>query len=454
MTCLCRLSAETLASGKPDTARHLAGSGDENRLEYSPARRPVRRLTCRSWRSTSLRPARRRISGYRSRRSLTTTQTRPPTVERAPRVREHLGDTGDVLLDRGAAGAARGAPELEVAALVEAEKLVGVAVLTVVLDQARIRRRRDDAVVRPLEIDRARVAVQHPREPPVGTHGGEGLDPVERVERVAEEEAAGRLDGLALAPVLVAPVGLETRLAREVEVEVRRPAGRAGGAGKHDAEDVGGAHLVDERAVVEQLLGGGRRVPGSDVRRRLARVAATRLECLSLGVCPVEVAAQRVEVVGARLDADEQCVEAGDVDSGRVIAGLECLDERRSRARERVEDAAPAATWRSSSTSTSCGMNLPRYGCRRWTCFVRSRSGRELSDQESSRSSVARRAPPGWQPPGRVRRPAAVPCPGRAGEARLAPRRSSSNVRTRRAVRPRRPRPRSRPGCRAPAGCA
>src|SRR4249920_1167097 len=34
-------------------------------------------------------------------------------------------------------------------------------------------------------------------------------------------------------------------------------------------------------------------------------------------------------------------------------------------------------------------MNLPWYGWRRWTCFVRSRSRSSASDQERSRSSVA-----------------------------------------------------------------
>src|ERR1700751_4718413 len=49
----------------------------------------------------------------------------------------------------------------------------------------------------------------------------------------------------------------------------------------------------------------------------------------------------------------------------------------------------PGARYRSSSASTSCGMNLPWYGWRRWTCFVRSRSRSSASDQERSRSSVA-----------------------------------------------------------------
>src|SRR3954452_12451283 len=34
-------------------------------------------------------------------------------------------------------------------------------------------------------------------------------------------------------------------------------------------------------------------------------------------------------------------------------------------------------------------MYLPWYGWRRWTCFVRSRSGSAVSDHERSRSSVA-----------------------------------------------------------------
>src|SRR6201986_2762529 len=34
-------------------------------------------------------------------------------------------------------------------------------------------------------------------------------------------------------------------------------------------------------------------------------------------------------------------------------------------------------------------MNLPWYGWRRWTCFVRSRSGSAASDHERSRSRVA-----------------------------------------------------------------
>ena len=41
----------------------------------------------------------------------------------------------------------------------------------------------------------------------------------------------------------------------------------------------------------------------------------------------------------ARLDAHQQAVERGDVDAGRVEPRLERLNERRARARERVEHA-------------------------------------------------------------------------------------------------------------------
>ena len=72
---------------------------------------------------------------------------------------------------------------------------------------------------------------------------------------------------------------------------------------------------------------------------RAARIAPSRLEGLRLGVGPEQVAAQRLEVVRARLDAGEQRVEACDVDAGRVVSGLERLHERRARAREGIEHA-------------------------------------------------------------------------------------------------------------------
>src|SRR5207249_1110900 len=47
----------------------------------------------------------------------------------------------------------------------------------------------------------------------------------------------------------------------------------------------------------------------------------------------------------------------------------------------------PRTKWRFRNTSTSCGMNFPRYGWRLWTCLVRSTCGSSSSDHESSRSS-------------------------------------------------------------------
>ena len=175
---------------------------------------------------------------------------------------------------------------------------------------------------------------------PLGPDRREGLDPVERVERVAEQEPPRRVDGPALAAVLEAPVRLELRGAREVEVEVGRPPRRARRARQHDPEHVRRADLLDERAEVEQLLGRRRGVPGAHVARRLTRVAAARLERLGLRVGPEQVAPQRVEVVGARLDAHEQRVEAGDVHARRVVARLERLHERRPGACERIEHTA------------------------------------------------------------------------------------------------------------------
>ena len=133
----------------------------------------------------------------------------------------------------------RAAGRARVAPLVEAEQLVGVAVLPVVVDQPRVRRRGDDAVVRPAEVELARVAVEDRATRPARAHARERLDPVERVERVAEEEPTRRLDRLAFAAVLVAPVRLELRLAREVEVEMRRPPRRAGSPRQDDPEHVG-----------------------------------------------------------------------------------------------------------------------------------------------------------------------------------------------------------------------
>ena len=194
-----------------------------------------------------------------------------------------------------------------------------------------------DAVVRALEVDHPRVAVQRPGDIAVGPGRGERLDSIERVERVAQEEPPRRIDRPAFAPMLEAPVRLELRLARELEIEMGRAPGRPSRPGEHDAKHIGRADLIDEGAEVEQLLRRRRRIPRAHVRRRPTRVASTRLERLRFGVSPEKIASERVEVVRPRLHAGEQRVEAGDVDAGGVVARLECLHERRARAGERIE---------------------------------------------------------------------------------------------------------------------
>ena len=92
------------------------------------------------------------------------------------------------------------------------------------------------------------------------------------------------------------------------------------------------------------------------------------------------------EVVRPRLDAHEQSVERRDIDADRVVAGLERLHERRARAGERVEHAAPRPHVPLEQRLDELRTNLPRYGWSRWTCFVRSRSGSWRSDHERARS--------------------------------------------------------------------
>ena len=68
-----------------------------------------------------------------------------------------------VGLERGERRPRRGGADLPLAPVVELEQLVRVAVLLVVVDQPRIRRRGEDPVERPSELGLSRVAVQHRR---------------------------------------------------------------------------------------------------------------------------------------------------------------------------------------------------------------------------------------------------------------------------------------------------
>ena len=134
--------------------------------------------------------------------------------------------------------------------------------------------------------------------------------------------------------MLVAPVGLELRRTREVEVEVARQPRRAGCAGEDHAKDVGVLVVGRDVTKVQKLGCCARRVPLADVATRAAARAPSASERVT------KLALQAIQVVHPRLDAHQQAVERRDVDTDGVVPGLERLNERRARARERVEDAA------------------------------------------------------------------------------------------------------------------
>src|SRR5581483_4932877 len=251
-------------------------------------------------------------------------------------------DAGDPAAVRGecvATGPARRRAELELAAVVEPEQLVGVPMLFVVVDQPRVRRRGDDSVVGAVPVDDARVPVQDRRVAPEPPDARERLDPREGVERVPTQELSRGADRPALASVLVAPVRRELRPAREVEVEVRRPSRGARGARKDDAQDVRVLIVADEAAPEEQLRGGLGRVPLPHVRRSVVAEGHVRRVALESGAGVAELALEDELVVARGLDAHQQAIERRDVRPGGVEPALERLDERRTGARERVENA-------------------------------------------------------------------------------------------------------------------
>ena len=83
-----------------------------------------------------------------------------------------------VRVDRSARRSRLGGAELELARVVEAEQLIRVAVLLVVVDQARIRRRRDDAVER-------RARTRPSRESPCTTVAAHASSRISRTPRSA-----------------------------------------------------------------------------------------------------------------------------------------------------------------------------------------------------------------------------------------------------------------------------
>ena len=125
--------------------------------------------------------------------------------------------------------------------------------LLVVVDQPRIRRRGDDRIKRPGPGQLARVPVHHDRLASACADARELLDPRQRVERVAAEEVLGPVDRPAGSAVLVTPVGLALRGAREVEVEVRGQPGRSRRARQHDTEHVGLLVAVATETVTTEL---------------------------------------------------------------------------------------------------------------------------------------------------------------------------------------------------------
>ena len=165
------------------------------------------------------------------------------------------------------------------------------------------------------------------------TQARELLDAAHGVERVAAEEVLGAVDRPALALVLVAPVRLTLRRAREVEVEVRREPRRARRAREDDAKDVGVLVVVGNRAPEEELGGSAWSEPLAYIATR----CCLALESFESRARVAELLLERERVVAGGLDPHEQAVERGDVPTDRVAAALERLHERRPGARKRVE---------------------------------------------------------------------------------------------------------------------
>ena len=202
----------------------------------SPARRPVRRLT---WRRRPPRARARRGSalavqalassitittgapGCSKRRALASTRPcprrRPPPPPGAA-----LGGGADLVLD----------------ALRQPEQGERVAVLTVVVDAAGVRRRGHEAVAAARRSRwLARRRGRRPRRPAGAAPGTRARGARCRGRSGAgtwpPAPSAGRCGGAC------GTVRLALRALGEVEVEVGRQAGRAGGAAEHDAQQVG-----------------------------------------------------------------------------------------------------------------------------------------------------------------------------------------------------------------------
>src|SRR6266550_6958940 len=176
--------------------------------------------------------------------------------------------------------------------------------LLVVIDQPRVRRRGEQTVVPGGQPLLAHIAVDDGGGAASCADARELLQPSQRVERVAAEELRRPLDGPALPSMLVTPVGLELRLTRKFEIEVRRAARGSGRASEDYAEHVCMLVIVDERAEAEQLACCLRRVPAANVGGRTfgASFSDACMYCSQLLL-------QDEWIVRTSLDVDEQAVE-------------------------------------------------------------------------------------------------------------------------------------------------
>src|SRR6476661_7900380 len=110
--------------------------------------------------------------------------------------------------------------------------------LLVIVDQARVRRRREHAVVASRQLLLTHVTVDDRGDAAAGTDTREVLQPGQGVERVPPQELRGGLDRTAFPTMLVTPIRLELGLARKLKIEVGRATRRSCRTREDDAKHV------------------------------------------------------------------------------------------------------------------------------------------------------------------------------------------------------------------------
>ena len=342
----------------------------------------MRRLTCRSSRSSSRRPARSRISGIELAPVVDDDADGRAAAQRRLRPRQHGRDPRDVLLDRRLARSARGGAELALAPVVEPEQLVGVAMLLVVVDQARIRRRGD----RRRRTGRRARARARPRAGRPRRGAGRARP---RTPRSGQPCRPGSASGTCRRS---RPAG---RCAGACGTSTRPAAARAGSRGRSASSAAPSAPRGRARPAARP----GSRTPGSASGsgaarpRPAARTSRARSPVGSSLDTPSRPATSRTSAASVSSSCSRVLTEIRSALKAAMSTPTASYPDSSACTSVVPEPAngsstrPPGRTYRSSSASTSCGTNLPRYGCSRWTCFVRSRSGSSRSDQESARSS-------------------------------------------------------------------